>query len=106
MPTQPARIKELQKNLLVLMLCKVTWTNHLEILSQTKSPEEKFSYLLYCIKEKWSMRELRRQLASAYFERTMLSDKKLSAVQSQLPQNLFKDPYIFEFLDLPDVYLN
>ena len=32
----------------------------------------------------------------------MLSDKKVSTVLTQLPQNLFKDLYIFEFLDLPD----
>jgi predicted nuclease of restriction endonuclease-like (RecB) superfamily len=85
-----------------LLLCRITWTNHLEILSQTKSAEEKFFYLLHSIKEKWSMRDLRRQLSSGYFERTMLSNQKVSKVLTQLPQNLFKDPYIFEFLDLPD----
>lgn len=102
LPTQPAQFKVLQEQLVALLLCKVTWSNHLEILSQTKSPEEKFFYLLHCIKEKWSMRDLRRQLSSGYFERTMLSDKKVSTLLTQLPQNLFKDPYIFEFLDLPD----
>jgi predicted nuclease of restriction endonuclease-like (RecB) superfamily len=85
-----------------LLLCRITWTNHLEILSQTKSAEEKFFYLLHSIKEKWSMRHLRRQLSSGYFERTMLSNQKVSTVLTQLPKNLFKDPYIFEFLDLPD----
>lgn len=102
LPTQSEPFKILQQKLIALLLCKVTWSNHLEILSQTKSPEEKFFYLLLCIKEKWSMRDLRRQLSSGYFERTMLSDKKVSTVLTQLPQNLFKDPYIFEFLDLPD----
>ena len=48
------------------------------------------------------MRDLRRQLSSGYFERTMLSGAIAPAVQSQLPQKFFKDPYIFEFLDLPD----
>lgn len=102
LPTQSESIKMLKQKLVALLLCKVTWSNHLEILSQTKSPEEKFFYLLYCIKERWTMRDLRRQLSSGYFERTMLSDKKASTVRTQFPQNLFKDPYIFEFLDLPD----
>ena len=102
LPTQSEPFKILQQKLVALLLCKLTWSNHLEILSQTKSPEEKFFYLLYCVKEKWTMRDLRRQLSSGYFERTMLSDKKVSTVLTQLPQNLFKDPYIFEFLDLPD----
>ena len=86
------------------VLTQISWANHLEILSGTKSPEEKFFYLVHSIKERWSMRELRRQLSTGYFERTMMSNTIVSAVQTQLPQNLFKDPYIFEFLDLPDTH--
>ena len=48
------------------------------------------------------MRDLRRQLASGYFERTMMSNTIVSTRLTQLPTHLFKDPYIFEFLDLPD----
>ena len=102
LPTQIEKHKIPLEQLVSLLLCKITWTNHLEILSQTKSAEEKFFYLLHCIKEKWSMRDLRRQLSSGYFERTMLANPIVSSVMTQLPQNLFKDPYIFEFLDLPD----
>jgi predicted nuclease of restriction endonuclease-like (RecB) superfamily len=98
----PTQLEKTKEKLVTSLLCRVTWTNHLEILSKTKSAEEKFFYLFQCIKEKWSMRDLRRQLNSAYFERTMLSTQKASGLQTQLPQNLFKDPYIFEFLDLPD----
>jgi predicted nuclease of restriction endonuclease-like (RecB) superfamily len=101
-PTQMKKNQILLEQLVNLLLCRITWTNHLEILSQTKSAEEKFFYLLHSIKEKWSMRDLRRQLSSGYFERTMLSNQKVSTVLTQLPKNLFKDPYIFEFLDLPD----
>lgn len=102
LPTQIEKHQIPLEQLVSLLLCKITWTNHLEILSQTKSAEEKFFYMLHCIKEKWSMRDLRRQLSSGYFERTMLANPIGSAVRTQLPQNLFKDPYIFEFLDLPD----
>lgn len=98
----PTQLQGIKNQVVTSLLCKVTWTNHLEILSKTKSPEEKFFYLLNSIKERWSMRDLRRQLNSGYFERTMLSNKIVPAVLTQLPQNLFKDPYIFEFLDLPD----
>jgi len=31
-------------------------------------------------------------------------DKSVSSVLAQIPQGVFKDPYIFEFLDLPDVH--
>lgn len=50
------------------------------------------------------MRELRRQLTSAYYERTMISQKIVSTSSSKLQTGIFKDPYIFEFLDLPDRY--
>lgn len=86
------------------VLTQIGWMNHLMILSKTKATEEKLYYLLTTIKERYSTRELERALNTAQFERTMLSNPIVSALRSQLPQNLFKDPYIFEFLDLPDSY--
>lgn len=99
----PTQMDNLKNKMVTTILCKVTWSNNLEILSKAKSPEEKFFYLLHCIKEKWTMRDLRRQLKSAYFERTMLSKNTIApTVLTELPEGLFRDPYIFEFLDLPD----
>lgn len=104
LPTQLKKTKDLQEKFISQILPKLSWSNHLEILSQTKSPEEKFFYLILSIKEKWSMRDLRRQLSSGYFERTMLSQKLDCESQSPIPTGLFKDPYIFEFLDIPDTH--
>ncbi|OYQ40612.1 hypothetical protein CHU92_04485 [Flavobacterium cyanobacteriorum] len=84
------------------LVTQISWTHHLLILSKTKTVEEKIFYFIQCITQKLSKRELERQLNTATFERTMLSNPIVSALRSQLPQNLFKDPYIFEFLDLPD----
>lgn len=84
------------------LLAQISWTNHLLILSKTKSLEEKLFYLNQSITEKLSKRELERQLNSAVYERTMLSTKTVSALPTQFPSELFKDPYIFEFLDLPE----
>jgi predicted nuclease of restriction endonuclease-like (RecB) superfamily len=53
-------------------------------------------------KENWSKRELLRQINSSVFERTILSDKKMTLPETILPRGIFKDKYIFEFLDLPD----
>lgn len=47
------------------------------------------------------MRELRRQLSSSFFERSMISKQQASTLQKKLPSGLFRDPYIFEFLELP-----
>lgn len=83
------------------LMTQISWTHHLMILSKTKSSEEKLFYLNLAKNEKLSVRELERQLNSAVFERTLLAKQKVSTLLTQLPQNLFKDPYIFEFLDLP-----
>jgi len=84
------------------LLTQISWTNHLEILSATKTAEEKLFYLIMTKKDKLKKLELRRQLKSSYFERSMLSKQNVSSLMTQIPDNLFKDPYVFEFLDLPD----
>lgn len=89
-------------SIILPLLTKISWSHHLLILSKTKSIEEKFFYIQACIKEKLSYRELERQLNSSVFERSVLAKKKISPAVTQLRQDFFKDPYIFEFLDLPD----
>ena len=94
-------------NFLNNLILKLSWTNHMEIFSSCKKAEEIVFYTMMSIKEKWSKTDLRRQIKTATFERTMLSNQQsqtLSPVLSQLPQNLFKDPYIFEFLNLPEAH--
>ena len=89
------------------VLTQIVWMNHLQILAKTKTEEEKLFYLFTSINEKYTTRELERALKTASFERTMLSkgqSQVVSTVLKQLPQNLFKDPYIFEFLNIPDTH--
>ncbi|ARS41539.1 hypothetical protein CA265_18515 [Sphingobacteriaceae bacterium GW460-11-11-14-LB5] len=86
------------------LLTQISWTNHLLILAKTKTSEEKLFYLYQSINEKLSSRELERQLNSATFERIMLGNKFNSTIIKQLPQGIFKDPYIFEFLALPEIH--
>ena len=87
------------------LVTQISWTNHLLILSGAKSIEEKEFYVRLCIKEKYSKRELERQINSAYFQRYMLSKKKLKPVSiEKKPKHHFMDTYILEFLDLPKNY--
>lgn len=90
------------KNIVTTLLTQLQWSAHLHILSKTKTPDEKLFYLHLAIQDKLSVRELERQLNSAVYERTTLSNQTLQKSMPQLPQNFFKDPYIFEFLELPD----
>ena len=62
------------------LVTQISWTNHLLILSSTKTDEEREFYIKLCLKEKFSKRELERQLDSGYFERYMLSTEKLETV--------------------------
>lgn len=102
LPTQLQSIDNQHNKFVSSLMTQISWTHHLMILSKTKTPDEKLFYLLLAKKEKLSVRELERQLNSAVFERTLLAKQKVSSPLTQLAQNLFKDPYIFEFLDLPD----
>ena len=82
---------------------ELTWTNNLLILSASKSDEEREFYINISIKERYSKRELERQIKSGVFERTILANKKLSPTLTFLPQettNVFKDIYSLEFLGL------
>ncbi|MDB4918506.1 PDDEXK nuclease domain-containing protein [Mucilaginibacter sp.] len=89
------------------LLREISWTNNLTILSRAKSIEEKEFYLRICAKEKYSSRELERQIDSGVFERIMIGNEKLPAVMREFEpdiSNTFKDSYVFEFLNLPELH--
>ena len=83
---------------------ELPWTHNTIIFSRCKSAEEREYYLNMCIKERYSTRDLERQISTAHFERTMLGNQKLSAVLRELHPNIsntLKDNYVLEFLGLP-----
>jgi predicted nuclease of restriction endonuclease-like (RecB) superfamily len=84
------------------VLAEISWSLHLEIIA-CKSNEEKLFYLIKAKQERWSFRELKRQIATATFERTMLANEKIE--QSNLSasfnlKDIFRDTYVLEFLSL------
>lgn len=90
------------------LLREISWTNNLMIMSRTKTVEEQEFYIRLCIKERNSSRELERQIDSGYFERYMLSDGKAPAAITEVypkASKIFRDSYMFEFLNLPDKHL-
>ena len=85
----------------------LSWSHNRRIMS-LKTAEEREFYLQLCTKKRYSFRDLERLINSGTFERTMLADQKLSETIKQLPQpveGVFKDSYVFEFLDLPIPHL-
>jgi len=80
---------------------------HLDELIRLDDPLKRSFYEVECIRGNWSVRELKRQIASLYYERLGLSKdkKKLSELTRSVsevntPQMTVRDPYIFEFLGL------
>ena len=79
------------------LVTQLSWTNNLIIISSTKTKEEREFYVKLAIKERYSKRELERQVQSAYYERAILSKTPL------LPESIQKisqNP----FLDLPEKF--
>ncbi len=90
------------------VLAQISWSHHLIIMGRCKTPEEKEFYIRLCIREHYSKRELDRQITSSAFERVMIGNAKLPESIRKLPHemtNVFKDSYVFEFLNLPEPYL-
>lgn len=82
---------------------ELSWTNNLVIISRTKSQEELEFYLNICKQERYSKRELERQISSSLFERTMLDKVNISPVARELHPTIsdtYKDSYVFDFLNL------
>ena len=81
--------------------------SHLEQLTALDDPLKRAFYEAECIRGNWSVRELKRQIASLYYERSGLSkDKKKLAAMARAqtepahPAQIIRDPYVFEFLGL------
>ncbi len=87
---------------------KLSWSHYLILMRMDNIAERNF-YEIEAVQNNWSLRELRRQIDSALYERLILSrDKekvKELAFKGQIiekPEDVVKDPYILEFLGLEE----
>lgn len=88
----------------------LTWSHYFEILKAENELEIGF-YSKQCEKERWSVRELKRQMKSSLFERIALSKDKEGVLKLateghivENPEDLIKDPFVLEFLNIPQQY--
>lgn len=88
------------------LVTRLSFTHIAELLA-VEDPLIRAFYECESIRGNWSVRELRRQICSLYYERTALSgdkDKLATSTQAKAepatPQLAIRDPYIFEFLGL------
>lgn len=87
---------------------KLSWSHYAELLTVSDDLARSF-YEKQAIKENWSFREMKRQIDSALFQRLALSKDKKGVLalaekgqKIASPKDIIKDPYIFEFLELPE----
>jgi predicted nuclease of restriction endonuclease-like (RecB) superfamily len=88
---------------------KLTWT-HYVFLMRIDDEKERSFYEIESEKYNWSVRELKRQYDSALYTRLALSRDKKGVLELsekgqiiEKPKDLIKDPYILEFLGLPEL---
>ena len=112
-PFSPSSISQIRESLPpefgisgIMLIEKLSFTHIVELMQIEDSLKRAF-YEIECIRGSWSARELKRQIASLYYERSGLSkdkEKLSKSVQSKAerisPAQIIRDPYIFEFLGI------
>ncbi|MBO4752494.1 MAG: DUF1016 family protein [Bacteroidales bacterium] len=86
---------------------QLTWSHYLELL-KCDDPLEMQFYMKECINEGWKVRELKRQISSALFQRLAMSTDKEGVLalaneghQVMSPTDIIRDPFVLEFAGLP-----
>ena len=90
---------------------KLSWSHYCELLSVSDEKKRSF-YEKETVQANWSVRELKRQIKTSLFERLLLlsgDENKAKVLDLALKGNeinkasdIVKDPYVFEFLGLPE----
>ncbi|MCI6955769.1 MAG: PDDEXK nuclease domain-containing protein [Candidatus Faecousia sp.] len=87
----------------------LSWSHYLKLM-RIKNVDERHFYEIEAAKNDWSLSELKRQYDSSLYERLALSGDKESVLQLaqkgqvvETPADAVKDPYILEFLGLPEL---
>lgn len=97
-----------QKQQTVSVKFKLSWSHYLKLIRIDNNDERKF-YEIEAYQNNWSVRELNRQFDSALYTRLALSKDKKGVLELsekgqiiEKPQDAIKDPYILEFIGLPE----
>ena len=90
----------------------LSWSQYVLLLSVTSHEGREF-YETEALRGGWNVRQLRRQITSQFYERTVLSRDKAAMLHKGqkarpeddvTPEEQLKDPYLLEFLGLKDEY--
>ncbi|SDF51061.1 Predicted nuclease of restriction endonuclease-like (RecB) superfamily, DUF1016 family [Dyadobacter soli] len=89
-----------------VILAQISWYHHITLLNKVKNDAERHFYIAEAHKNGWSRDVMVAQIDSSYYQRKGKAitnfSSALSSPQSDLAQQMTKDPYIFDFLALTD----
>lgn len=102
------------EKIIMHLVQRLSWSHFIELIP-IKYPIKRNFYAEMCRVENWSVRTLRNKIDSMLFERTALSKKPESLAQYEIdtlrkedkltPNLVFRDPYVLDFLNLNDRYI-
>lgn len=102
------------EQIVATLMRQLSWSHFIELIPIKDALKRDF-YAEMCRIEKWNVRNLRKKISSMLYERTALSRKPEQLAQAELellkksdqlsPNLVFRDPYVLEFLNLNDHYL-
>jgi predicted nuclease of restriction endonuclease-like (RecB) superfamily len=88
-------------------VANLSWTN-IRTIIRIDNEQERNYYLKEASEQNWSYRQLERNIKSGYFQRLLSSQNKTNSLvdepstKNNNAKEFIKDPYILEFLDLPE----
>ena len=87
----------------------LSWSHYRALMRLDKRSARQF-YEIEAVQANWSRRELERQINNLFYERLLASSDKAAMLEGArkfttplTPLDMLKDPYVLEFLDLPQV---
>jgi predicted nuclease of restriction endonuclease-like (RecB) superfamily len=93
-----------EEPILQAALAKLTWYHNITLIQKVKDPEERLWYAQQTVQNGWSRNVLVMQIEGGLYRRQGKAltnfGRTLPAPQSDLAQQLLKDPYNFDFLTL------
>ena len=97
---------QLSSDELTICVTSLSWSHHYTIIGRCDTPAERYFYMAMSVRERWSVRELRRQIDAALFTRCVSVREHPEKCLPEAPESgdllPFKDHYVLEFLGLAD----
>jgi predicted nuclease of restriction endonuclease-like (RecB) superfamily len=82
---------------------QLSWSHFRELIP-LKDEKARLFYANEAAERNWGKRELRRSIERKEYERTEIANLQVTAPESKVPFNIFKDPYFLDMFNLPKRY--